>query len=196
MTTKKSAVRAGKAERSGGDSEGMTAARGEGPAGKAAKSAGDSEGKAAKSGGDSEGMTAARGEGREGKAAKSGGDSEGMTAARGEGREGKAAKSGGDSEGMTAARGEGIDRERWKVHIDPAPYALKELRNVETTVEIGIEAEAPNTLHAGLRKSGNEPTVLATAATTVLYEGAKVRTSRRSERVAAAISLNAQGDAT
>ena len=152
MTTKKSAVRAGKAERSGGDSEGMTAARGEGPAGKAAKSAGDSEG--------------------------------------------KAAKSGGDSEGMTAARGEGIDRERWKVHIDPAPYALKELRNVETTVEIGIEAEAPNTLHAGLRKSGNEPTVLATAATTVLYEGAKVRTSRRSERVAAAISLNAQGDAT
>ena len=185
MTTKKSAVRAGKAERSGGDSEGMTAARGEGPAGKAAKSAGDSEG-----------MTAARGEGREGKAAKSGGDSEGMTAARGEGREGKAAKSGEDSEGMTAARGEGIDHERWKVHIDPAPYALKELRNVETTVEIGIEAEAPNTLHAGLRKSGNEPTVLATAATTVLYEGAKVRTSRRSERVAAAISLNAQGDAT
>ena len=174
MTTKKSAVRAGKAERSGGDSEGMTAARGEGPAGKAAKSAGDSEGKAA----------------------KSGGDSEGITAARGEGRAGKAAKSGEDSEGMTAGRGEGIDRERWKVHIDPAPYALKELRNVETTVEIGIEAEAPNTLHAGLRKSGNEPTVLATAATTVLYEGAKVRTSRRSERVAAAISLNAQGDAT
>ena len=141
-------------------------------------------------------MTAASGEGRAGKVAKSGEDPEVMTAARGEGREGKAAKSGGDSEGMTAARGERIDRERWKVRIDPAPYALKELRNVEVTVEIGIEAEAPNALHAGLRKSGNEPTVLATAATTVLYEGAKVRTSRRSERVAAAISLNAQGDTT
>ena len=141
-------------------------------------------------------MTTKKSAVRAGKAERSGGDSEGMTAARGEGRAGKAAKSGGDSEGMTAARGERIDRERWKVRIDPAPYALKELRNVEVTVEIGIEAEAPNALHAGLRKSGNEPTVLATAATTVLYEGAKVRTSRRSERVAAAISLNAQGDTT
>ena len=141
-------------------------------------------------------MTTKKSAVRAGKAERSGGDSEGMTAARGEGREGKAAKSGGDSEGMTAARGEGIDHERWKVRIDPAPYALKKLRNVETTVEIGIEAEAPNALHAGLRKSGNEPTVLATAATTVLYEGAKVRTSRRSECVAVTISLNAQGDAT
>ena len=141
-------------------------------------------------------MTTKKSAVRAGKAERSGGDSEGMTAARGEGRAGKAAKSGEDSEGMTDAKGEGIDRERWKVRIDPAPYALKELRNVEMIVEIGIEAEAPNALHAGLRKSGNEPTVLATAATTVLYEGAKVRTSRRSERVAAAISLNAQGDAT
>ena len=113
-------------------------------------------------------MTTKKSAVRAGKAERSGGDSEGMTAARGEGRAGKAAKSGGDSEGMTAARGEGIDHERWKVRIDPAPYALKKLRNVETTVEIGIEAEAPNALHAGLRKSGNEPTVLATVATTVL----------------------------
>ena len=119
-----------------------------------------------------------------------------MTTKKSAVRAGKAERSGGDSEGMTAARGEGIDHERWKVRIDPAPYALKKLRNVETTVEIGIEAEAPNALHAGLRKSGNEPTVLATAATTVLYEGAKVRTSRRSECVAVTISLNAQGDAT